>query len=99
MSAQYTPMVIAAARTLSDRYAEMCMVDAEDCWKLHGEDFLADAKAALDVVGAPEMLAALLGAYEVLSVCYPLHSADESNKSFAMAKMRAAIVKATGEKA
>lgn len=41
-------MVIAAARMLSDRQAAACNVDCGDMWKLHGNDFLEDARAALE---------------------------------------------------
>ncbi len=41
-------MVVAAARMLSDRQAAACNVDCGDMWKLHGNDFLEDARAALE---------------------------------------------------
>ncbi len=40
-------MVVAAARVLSDRQAAACNVDCGDMWKLHGNDFIDDARAAL----------------------------------------------------
>ena len=40
-------MVVAAARMLSDRQAAACNVDCGDMWKLHGNDFIDDARAAL----------------------------------------------------
>lgn len=41
-------MVLAAARMLSDRQAAACNVDCGDMWKLHGNDFIDDARAALE---------------------------------------------------
>ena len=41
-------MVVAAARMLSDRQAAACNVDCGDMWKLHGNDFIEDARAALE---------------------------------------------------
>jgi hypothetical protein len=41
-------MVVAAARVLSDRQAAACNVDCGDMWKLHGNDFIDDARAALE---------------------------------------------------
>lgn len=41
-------MVVAAARVLSDRQAAACNVDCGDMWKLHGNDFIEDARAALE---------------------------------------------------
>ena len=41
-------MVVAAARMLSDRQAAACYVDCGDMWKLHGNDFIEDARAALE---------------------------------------------------
>ena len=40
--------VAAAARMLSDRQAAACNVDCGDMWKLHGNDFIDDARAALE---------------------------------------------------
>ena len=37
----------------------MCNVDFEDSWKQYGEDYLRDAQAMLDAIGAPDLLAAL----------------------------------------
>jgi hypothetical protein len=36
-----------AARSLADRSADVCNVDREDNWKVYGDQFLADADAAL----------------------------------------------------
>lgn len=41
-------MVVAAARMLSDRQAAACNVDCGDMWKLHGNDFIEDARDALE---------------------------------------------------
>ena len=41
-------MVVSAARVLSDRQAAACNVDCGDMWKLHGNDFIDDARAALE---------------------------------------------------
>ena len=41
-------MVVAAARMLSDRQAAACNIDCGDMWKLHGNDFIDDARAALE---------------------------------------------------
>lgn len=41
-------MVIAAARMLSDRQAAACNIDCGDMWKLHGNDFIDDARASLE---------------------------------------------------
>jgi len=54
-----TAMVIKAAKVLSQRQAEACGVDSEDNWKMYGNDFIGDAQAMLEVVGASELLEAL----------------------------------------
>lgn len=55
----HTPMAVAAAKALCRRSAEQCGVDAEDSWKVYGDDYLADAAAMLDACGATELLEAL----------------------------------------
>lgn len=40
-------MVVAAARVLNARLAEACNINADDQWKIHGDDFKEDARAAL----------------------------------------------------
>lgn len=45
-------MVVAAARVLSDRQAAACNVDFGDMWKLHGNDFIEDARAALEAANS-----------------------------------------------
>ena len=41
-------MAVDAARMLSDRQAAACNVDCGDMWKMHGNDFIEDARAALE---------------------------------------------------
>jgi len=41
-------MVVEAARMLSDRQAAACNVDCGDMWKMHGNEFIDDARAALE---------------------------------------------------
>jgi hypothetical protein len=41
-------MVLRAARALSDRSAEACNVNKEDNWAIYGDDFISDARAAID---------------------------------------------------
>lgn len=57
--AKHSPMVLAAARALSDRQAAACEVDAEDMWKTYPDVFLEDAQAALDAAGVTGLVAAL----------------------------------------
>lgn len=59
MDAKHTPMHVIAAKVLCKRGAEMCDVNFEDSWKQYGEDYLRDAQAVLDAVGAPDLLEAL----------------------------------------
>lgn len=40
------------ARTLSDRSAEACNVNAEDNWKIYSELFIEDVRAMLKAIGA-----------------------------------------------
>jgi chromosome segregation ATPase len=40
--------IVAGARVLNRRMADMCNIDAEDQWKQYGEDFRADARAVLE---------------------------------------------------
>ena len=60
-------MVVAAARVLSQRNAEQCGIDAADMWKQYGEDFIADAQAALNAAALAELLAACLNARDMLA--------------------------------
>lgn len=41
-------MVVAAARVLSERHAAACSIDWGDLWKLYGNDFIDDARAAFE---------------------------------------------------
>lgn len=86
MKAAHTPMSIAAARALAERSAAQCGVDAEDNWKIYGEDFIADAEAALNAAGAADLLEALC---DMVS-----DHADLSDATLQFA--RSAIAKATG---
>ena len=52
-------MVVAAARALCKLNSDICGVDNEDNWKLHGELFLTDADIALDAAAAPALLQTL----------------------------------------
>ena len=76
------------ARALCKRASEDCGVDFEDNWKLYGESFIADARAALDAAAAPELLAACQSAAQWLQ---GWASADRE-----LSVLRAAIEKATG---
>ena len=38
-----TAMEIKAARAACKRHAEICNVDEQDLWKMHGEEFIEDA--------------------------------------------------------
>lgn len=53
------PMVVAAARALCSQYASTCNVDEDDAWKVYGDSFLQYAGAALQAMGATELLSAL----------------------------------------
>lgn len=102
-AAKHTPMVVAAARALCKCSAEVCNVDAEDSWKIHGGDFLADAKAALDAAGAPELLDALQVLHDkTAELIAHLQATDRLRPCFnfpALDSARAAIAKATGSAA
>ena len=99
------PMVVAAARVLSQRNAEQCGIDADDMWKQYGEDFIADAQAALDAAGGPELLAALRIAREFMSIAsdWNLDEAEINGEMRStydwLADVDAAIAKATGSAA
>ena len=84
MTAQHTPMTITAARVLNNRAAEACGIDADDQWMIHADEFLDDAQAMLDAVGAPDLL-------EALKILVITRSAVK-----ALPAARAAIAKATG---
>lgn len=44
--------ICAAGRALADRSAAACNVDKDDNWKIYGDDFIADARAAIDAAKA-----------------------------------------------
>jgi len=41
-------MILVAARVMNDRQADACNVDKDDQWKIYGQDFIDDARAALE---------------------------------------------------
>jgi len=59
-------LVVASARTANQRLADACGDDAEEQWKIYGEDFLEDANAMLEAAGVPELLEVLSKAKELL---------------------------------
>lgn len=61
MSVTTQAQITAAARALNKRHAQLCGIDEADSWKVQGEDFLADAAAALcaAMVAEPADTAAL----------------------------------------
>ncbi|MEX3628129.1 MAG: hypothetical protein VB138_00325 [Burkholderia sp.] len=44
--------ISAAGRVLSDSNADLCYVDRDDNWKIHGDEFRLEAKAALEAAAA-----------------------------------------------
>jgi hypothetical protein len=96
MSAKHTPMVVAAARVLAQRAAAQCNVDAEDNWKVYGEDYLREAEAALNAAGAPELLEALQQAKAEIEWWQDEHGCCAGASTEALAQIDAAIAKATG---
>lgn len=87
---KHTSMVIAAARALSRRNAEVCGVDPDDTWKLYGEDFKQDAEEALRAAGVPELL-------DALKKCAAVCAGETMNKNGlidALESARTAIAKA-----
>ncbi len=105
----HTPMAVAAAKALCRRGAEQCGVDADDSWKIYGEDWLADAATMLDACGAAELLEALqawlvadqaLGRIALMDCDGDEHelllSQAEDAEQAAKDKARAAIARATG---
>jgi len=45
--------IVAAARALNKRHAELCNVNEADSWNIQADDFKADAIAALTAAGIP----------------------------------------------
>ena len=85
---KHSPMVLAAARALSDRQSAACGVDAEDMWKTYPDVFLEDAQAALDAAGVGQLLEALQKAVRYGGLFPDLQE-----------EARAVIAKATGSPA
>lgn len=50
-------MVVAAAKVLCRRGADLCQVDPDDSWKIYGETYIEDAQAVLEACGALDLLA------------------------------------------
>jgi len=48
--AEWVPngLVRRVARVMSDHYAAVCEINADDLWNFHSEDFVTDARAALE---------------------------------------------------
>lgn len=80
----YAPMTVAAARWLSRNAAERCGVNADDEWKVYGGDYLKDADALLQDIGAAGLLIACQQAIYALK--------GREHDQF----LRDAIAKATG---
>jgi hypothetical protein len=51
-SARLDTQVTAAARVLANRSADQCGVNRDDNWKVYGQDFIDDARAALEAARA-----------------------------------------------
>jgi hypothetical protein len=41
-------MVVAAARVLNKRAADACNIDEADSWNIYGDEYISDARAALE---------------------------------------------------
>lgn len=96
MTTQHTPMVVAAAKVLCLRSSNTCNVDYDDAWRIYGEEYLEDAKAALDAAGAPDLLEELENCLDLLITCFPDAPIDSCIR-ITIAKAHTAIAKATGE--
>jgi hypothetical protein len=57
------PRVVQAARILSERYADLCGINRDDCWNMQAPEFIDDARAVLvdcgHLKGQDDLLAAL----------------------------------------
>jgi hypothetical protein len=60
------PMVMKAARALSDRSADACGISREVQWAVSAAQFIADAHASLTECGALECLKALIHVHDNL---------------------------------
>lgn len=87
-----TRMYVAAGKVLANRSADACGIDRGDNWKTYGDEFIADAIAVMDAIGADDMLTALRG-------LLAWHDATHNNSRDAIEAARAAVRKATGEAA
>ena len=90
-----TAMELKAARAACKRHAEVCNVDEQDLWKMHGEEFIEDAKLVLDSAGASDLLEAL----KELDEAYcragsPLTKEERQEDRMRLIKAREAIDKA-----
>jgi hypothetical protein len=72
-----------------------CETNADDEWIFHSEEYIADAQAALDAAGVPDLLAALEKLVQQVESGYFDHVATDHPNSAVIAA-RAAIAKATG---
>jgi hypothetical protein len=89
-------MVIAAARVLARRHAEMCGVNADDTWTHYAEDFKADAEEALKAAGALLLLDFAVGVERLFADAEMRGLHLDEDKVFIRTKARAAILAATG---
>ena len=89
------PMVVRAARALCIRASETCGVNYDDNWKTYSDEWLTDAQAMLDAVGAPDLLEAL---QRLLPHAAWMQSCSHDDDGIArdLERARAAIAKATG---
>ena len=97
MTTEYTPMELKAARALNDKCSKEIGFDPDDMWLRCAEEFKEDARAALNACHAPDLLAALQDAYEILGISYPLTEPDSDKRGVVLSKARAALLKAKGE--
>jgi hypothetical protein len=90
-----TAMEIKGARAACKRHAEICNVDEQDLWKMHGEEFIEDAKLVLDSAGASELLEALKGLDEAYCRASPHLTKEERQEDrMRLIKAREAIANA-----
>ena len=90
-----TAMELKAARAACKRHAEVCNVDEQDLWKMHGEEFIEDAKLVLDSAGASDLLEALKGLDEAYCRAgSPLTKEERQEDRMRLIKAREAIANA-----